>query len=71
MTKKIIITAAFFTLLSAGMLLSDTGGAVHAAETETTKSSAGKWKREYDGWTYTDESGKMVTNRWKEIDGKW
>ena len=71
MTKKTIITAALLTFFSAGMLLSDTGGAVHAAETETASSSACKWKREYDGWTYTDESGKAVTNRWKKINGKW
>ena len=71
MIKKTIITAALLTFFSAGMLLSDTGGAVHAAETETASSSACKWKREYDGWTYTDESGKAVTNRWKKTNGKW
>ncbi|MBR0145102.1 MAG: hypothetical protein IJM25_00375 [Eubacterium sp.] len=71
MRRKSIITAALLTFLSPGMLLSDMGGAVLAAETGTTKSSAGKWKREYDGWTYTDASGKAVTSKWKEIDGKW
>ena len=71
MRRKSIIIAALLTFLSTGMLLSDMGGAVRAAETGTTKSSAGKWKREYDGWTYTDASGKAVTSKWKEIDGKW
>ena len=65
MKRKAFITAALVTLFSAGMLIADTGDAAYAEE------SKGAWKREYDGWTYTDAAGKGAANCWKEIDGKW
>ena len=66
MKRKAFITAALVTLFSAGMLIADTGDAAYAEA-----ASKGSWKREYDGWTYTDASGKGAANCWKQIDGKW
>ena len=71
MTRNMVSVAALLTIFSVGMLLSDTCDAAYAAEVVTAESPAGKWKREYDGWTYMDESGDAVTDGWKIIKGKW